>query len=96
MHSWVTVPAFSHLSAQHLPLSGALMLQKERRKAAEEKMQPMQLIQCRDTAGFTVQGGARQGCTVPTQPRVRLSVRACPPRAAPGQAGGAVSGVWGL
>lgn len=59
-------------------------------------MQPMQLIQCRDTAGFTVQGGARQGCTVPTQPRVRLSVRACPPRAAPGQAGGAVSGVWGL
>lgn len=59
-------------------------------------MQPMQLIQCRDTAGFTVQGGARQGCTVPTQPRVHLSVRACPPRAAPGQAGGAVSGVWGL
>lgn len=96
MHSWVTVPAFSHLSAQRLPLSGALMLQKERRKAAEEKMQPMQIIQCRDTAGFTVQGGARQGCTVPTQPRVHLSVRARPPRAAPGQAGGAVSGVWGL
>lgn len=55
MHSWVTVPAFSHLSAQHLPLIGAqqhpLMLQKERKKAAEEKMQPMQLIQCRYHAG---------------------------------------------
>lgn len=58
-------------------------------------MQPMQLITQGHGGIFSSKRGhpaLRQGCVDPTQPRVRPSVRACPPHVAPGQAGGAVSG----
>lgn len=73
-------------------------------KRSARRQQRKRCSKCRSPAAAILQGHGgiyssrrgrpahRQGCMDHTQPRVRLSVRPGPPRVAPGQAGGAVSG----